>query len=252
MKKTIYLSLISLLAVLFASCEYDNYDAPSVVFKGNLTYNGEPFYFDGNSSRGVLNLIQKGYGKVDGGTSVKVDESGAFSQLLFAGEYWLTLKNNQYPFEFKDFASLGAGLGYDSIYMNVNSNVIRNFEVIPYFLISDFTLSEDNGEIVANFKVKKNPELTTTPPRVARVRLFVGTASIVNSATTCSKSKIMSISEEGDAELRVSISNGDSSYRKIYTNNYRTYAFCRVALELNGISNYYLFSETKKIENLSE
>lgn len=247
------ITIISLITLFFSSCEYDNYDAPSITFSGQLLdSDGQKFLYDGNSNKPILNLIQKGYGKIDGGTTVQVNEQGAFSQLLFEGEYWLTLKNNQYPFEFKDFKSLGVGLGYDSIHINVNGSINRNFEVTPYYLISDYTLKEDNGEIVANFKVSKNPKITADIPKVVRARLFVGTASIVNSATTCTKSKIVSITSEGSVEVRVSIASGDNSYRKIYVNNYRDYAFCRVGVEVNGIADYYLFSETKKIEHLTQ
>jgi len=252
MKKLIYFSIISLLSVVFISCEYDNYDEPSILLQGQLSYNGENFMYDGNmnfDNTGLLVLYQKGYGKEDTGRSVYVNETGQFSQLIFPGEYWFTLKNNVYPFRVKELESLGTGLGYDSIYMNAKSNITQNFEVVPYYLISNYTLREESGNIVASFKVTKNPEITGDIPRVQRVRLFVGTASIVNSATTLSKSRVISITEEAEVEVTCPL-EGSASYRSIYINNYRDYAFCRVALELNGISNYYLFSDTKKIEGL--
>jgi len=43
-----------------------------------------------------------------------------------------------------------------------------------------------------------------------------------------------------------------SEYRKKenFVDNYRTYAFYRVAIELEGMEEYFLFSTIKKIENL--
>jgi len=251
MKKIIFLNII-LFAVLMVSCEYDNYDAPDITFKGNLTYNGSNYLFDGNPGLNVITFIQKGYGKVDVGTNVRIDESGAYSQLIFPGDYWLTLANNQYPFEFKDFKSLGVGLGYDTIPMKITGNTVRNIEVTPYFEIRDFKLSVSSGNIVANFKVKKIPGTTNPAPKVIRTRCFVSTSSIVNSATILSKSVIKSITDSATVTIPVSISTGSTSYRQIYLNNNRDYAFCRVALELNGIPNYYIFSPTLKIEGLSQ
>jgi len=251
MKKLIFLGMI-LFTVFLTSCEYDNYDAPNITFKGNLVYNGNKYLFDGNPSLGVLTLIQKGFGKIDVGTNVRIDENGAFSQLIFPGDYWLTLANNQYPFEFKDFHSLGAGLGYDTIPMTIKSNIVKDIEVIPYFEIKDFNLSVNGGNIIANFKVKKVAGTVNAAPKVVRTRCFVSTSSIVNSATTLSKSVIKSITDSATVSIPVSISTGSSSYRQIYVNNFRDYAFCRVALELNGISNYYIFSETLKIEGLPQ
>jgi len=251
MKKLVFLSII-LFTVFLSSCEYDNYDAPSITFKGNLVNNGNKYLFDGNPSLGLITLIQKGFGKVDVGTNVRIDENGAYSQLLFPGEYWLTLANNQYPFEFKDFKSLGVGLGYDSIPMKITSNTVREIEVTPYYRISDFVLTVSSGNIVANFKVKKVTGTINAAPKVIRTRCFVSTSSIVNSSTLLSKSVIKSITDSANVSIPVSISSGSSSYRQIYLNNHRDYAFCRVALELNGIPNYYIFSETLKIEGLPQ
>ncbi len=41
-----------------------------------------------------------------------------------------------------------------------------------------------------------------------------------------------------------------ATYQNGYVNNFRDYAFCRVAIELENIPNYYLFTEVKKIEGL--
>jgi hypothetical protein len=251
MKKLIFI-YIALFTVLLTSCEYDNYDAPNITFKGNLMYNGHKYLFDGNPSLSVLTLIQKGFGKVDVGTNVRIDENGAFSQLIFSGDYWFTLANNQYPFEFKDFNSLGVGLGYDTITMSITKSIVKDIEVIPYYEIKDFNLSVDGDNIIANFKVKKVEGTVNTAPKVVRTRCFVSTSSIVNSATTLSKSIIKSISDSATVSIPVSITTGSTSYRQIYLNNFRDYAFCRVALELKGISNYYIFSETLKVEGLPQ
>ena len=60
MKKIIILLLAT---ILFTACEYDNYDAPSVTFSGQLLYNDKPFLCDGNDARDIFLFFQEGFGK---------------------------------------------------------------------------------------------------------------------------------------------------------------------------------------------
>ena len=59
--KSIIAATFVILGFTMTSCEYDNYDAPSYVFSGQLKCDGENFPFDSN--RGLLRVFQKGYGK---------------------------------------------------------------------------------------------------------------------------------------------------------------------------------------------
>jgi hypothetical protein len=222
------------------------------MFTGKLTCNGQSFLYDGNPAYNVLKLYQKGFGKVDNGTNVRIDEEGNFSQLLFAGDYWLTLNNTPYPFEFEEFHSRGVGLGYDSLYLNIQSNMVKNFEVKPYFIINDFSVTVEGENIVFRCRVAKNENLQSTPPRVIFGRAFLSPTSKVNSATVCTKSKRAVITDSGDIEIPIPVSGNAPSYRSSYANNYRDYAFCRIAIELDGIQQYFLFSETRKLEGIPQ
>lgn len=247
MRKIVYLSLI-FVALIFSSCEYDNYDAPSLTFNGKLKCNDKDVLFDGASGKGLLKVFQKGFGKVDVGTPIYVNGEGVFNQLLFAGEYWLTLDNHQYPFEFKQFKSLGNGLGYDSIYIDLKNSLNMDIEVLPYYSLQDFNVSLVDDKIVMKFKVEKNTTTTLPAPVIKKVRGYVGTSSIVNSETTCAVSMDVNVSENTELAIEMPI----SSYRASYVNNFRTYAYCRVAIELENIPEYYLFSDVIKIEDLPE
>jgi hypothetical protein len=252
MKNIIKLIPALLLIFILTSCEYDNYDAPSISFTGRLTYNGQNFMYDGNPAHNVLRIYQKGFGKMDTGVALQINETGSFSELLFAGDYWLTLNNQQYPFEFAEFESHGTGLGYDSVYLNIQSNTIKNIEITPYFIISDFNVAVEDNDIVFRCHVAKNEETNATPPNVIFGRAYISTSSIVNSATKCTKSKRAVISNSGDIEISIPVSGNAPSYRETYLHNYRDYAYCRIAIELNGIQQYYLFSETKKLEGIPQ
>ena len=252
MKKT-NLIFALMLAFVFISCEYDNYEPPTIRVFGQLTYKGNEFLYDGASSRSLLKLTQKGYGKEDPGIGLHVNENGSFTQLVFPGEYWLTLNNNPYPFELPDFPSLGSGIGYDSIYMKIEDDIQRNFEVIPYYLISDFTATVERKNIILKATITKNPEVTASHvPAPAFVRGFIGTTQMVNSGSRCTKQARAQINDSGSGTVSVSIpiSGSAISYRGAYTHNTRDYAFCRIALELADTPNYYLFSNVIKLEGI--
>ena len=112
MKKLIYI-LTCLILICNSSCEYDNYDGPSITFSGQLVYNDAPFMYDGSPSKGLFTFYQTGFGKVDVGTNMFTREDGTYQQLLFPGEYKLTLVNKKLPFEIEEFPA--KTIGYDSI-----------------------------------------------------------------------------------------------------------------------------------------
>ncbi|MCD8262596.1 MAG: hypothetical protein LUD15_14925 [Bacteroides sp.] len=49
--------------------------------------------------------------------------------------------NRQFPFELPEFKPLEDKPGYDSISYTINSSVNKDFEVIPYYKISDLDAS---------------------------------------------------------------------------------------------------------------
>ena len=224
------------LALCLTACEYDNYDGPECRFTGHVTYQGKPYVFDGN--KGVLKAVQKGFGKNDGGTSIRINEDGTFAQLLFAGDYYLTLDNRQYPFQFADFNSLGAGIGYDTIPDSVGFD----------------PLDEESTELKVTVRIRRNPDerLPETLPMVTRVFTYVGINQHVNSATTLTKaSRPLKVSDEVTVSMRVDLSKyRDATY---YVNNYRDYLYFRVAVELDATyvaSGYYLLSDLYRVDNV--
>lgn len=255
MKKNLLFLILCSIAVLFAACEYDNYKGPECRFTGNVTYQGKPFVFDGNAS--VLKAVQKGFGKNDTGTPVRINEDGTFSQLLFAGDYYLTLANQQYPFLFADFKSLGQGLGYDTVPITLTGNSQRDFEVIPYYIMDSIVydpLDSTSTELKVTIHIKRNPDsrLPETLPMVTKAFVYVGINLHVNSATTLSKgSRPLKITDEGEVTVRVDLTKYRSS--TYYVNNYRDYLYFRVGLELDAAyvsSGYYLLSDLYRVDNV--
>lgn len=250
----IFITLIFLAAV-FSACEYDNYDGPSCYLTGTVTYDGKPYVFDGNTS--VLKVCQKGFGKDDGGVGIRINEDGKFSQLLFAGKYYMTLSNHQYPFQFADFNPLGAGLGYDTLEIDLDSNKEMNLEVIPYYIIDSVTYlpieeTLTTLNVTVYFHRNDDPRLPEVLPKVQRAFLFAGINPHVNSATTLTKaSRPLNVTDKGDVTMRLELSKYRSS--TYYVNNYRDFMYIRVGLVLDAefvASGYYLFSDLYKIENV--
>ena len=132
--KYILMSVVVMLG--FTACEFDNYDAPSYEFNGQLvTDDGQPFLFDANKT--LFKFYQTGFGKDDPGMNMTVDNNGVYKQLLFDGNYELTLVNQPLPFEMPEFPAKANGQGYERIPYNIEDGVSRNFVVRPYYTISN-------------------------------------------------------------------------------------------------------------------
>jgi len=252
MKK--YFLLLTVVA-LCAACEYDNYEAPQSRLYGQFTYNGKPFVMDNQVD--VLRIYQKGYGKNDVGVSIKASEDGTFSQLLFDGQFYLTLANQRYPYQISEFKSLGNGLGYDTIPVEMKGDRQMNFEVIPYYLIDSVTwLPLDSTSKTLNVTVymRRNPDsrLPETLPKIQRAFVFASINQHINSETTLTKaSRPLSVTTTDNVTMRLELSKYRSS--TYYVNNYRNYMYIRVGLALDASlvdNGYYLFSDIYRIENV--
>lgn len=238
---------VAALCLFLTSCEYDNYDAPSYTFSGNLICDGENFPYDSNM--GLLRVYQSGYGKVDGGgVGIRTDDNGHFQQLFFNADYKMTLVNESLPFELPDFPSLGQGKGYDSLSFHFDSDVSRDFEVRPYYKISNLNAELKNGNIVATFDVTKMTNTVKSAPAIVKTRIWLSTSTLVNSGISCTRSSDVEYLD--DNTLQVYIPLSEYRRKEYYVNNFRTYAFYRVAIELEGMNRYFLFSKVGKIENL--
>lgn len=242
---------VAALILTLTACEYDNYDAPSVVFSGQLyDIEGDKFQFDGAKS--LFAFFQSGYGKVDIGTSMNVLDDGSYRQLLFAdNDYKLTVSNNAaLPFDIIEFPHSATGQGYDSISYHVERKIEADFTVKPFYKIRNLKAKVEGSNIVATFTVSR---MRTDAPALSRAYLYLGTSIHVNSANKCVKFTSIKASDETNRELTATIPI--SYYRnKSYgmVNNYRTYAFLRIALQVKGYNDCYLFSETIRIDGLND
>mgnify|MGYP000904388242 CR=1 FL=1 len=253
LKTNIFFFLFVTLLLLFISCEkeYDNYDSPSIVFKGQLKdIEGDSFQFD--ASKSLFVFYQKGYGKIDIGMGMNTSNGGVYQQLLFQGDYMLTLANNLYPFEMEEFARSKSGQGYDTLYYHVRGEVDVDFTVRPFYKVINLSAIYDNvkKQIIATFTVRK---LVENAPALKRAYLYLGTTINVNSSNKCTR--MTTLKPSGNHEETFTVMIPISYYRnKNYgmINNNRNYAFYRVGLMVNGYNDYYLFSQIKRIDGLTD
>jgi hypothetical protein len=144
MKKLIYHILAAML--LFQSCGKDNYDEPTSIIEGKITFNGAALNVKGTDQAVQLKLYQPGYA-LRAEVPVYVKQDGSFSVKIFDGKYKLVGRDNNGPW-------LNAT---DTVEINLQGKVEVNYEVKPYYLVENtqLTLSADN-KLSGSFNLIKN------------------------------------------------------------------------------------------------
>lgn len=141
-----YIILLVLLAA--TACKKDNYDRPSSTLKGRLLYNGEAINLE--YDRVPLELYQPGFGKT-GAIRGTFGQDGAYSTLLFNGNYKLTIPPNQGPFMWKE---LGPSKR-DTLAVTISGNQTLDIDVTPYYMIRNSTFTANGGKLQATFSIEK-------------------------------------------------------------------------------------------------
>lgn len=241
MKKIIYI-LGLFISVFCVSCEYDNYDPPQIEFTGKLTYGNKTLQFDGadGSLSKIIELYQTGFGKTGASIPAAVSANGTFRQLIFPGDYQIVMKNTPYPFTFDNWNTRPTG-GYDSLKVKISGSYNLDIPVTPYFDISDVTWETVGTNVNVTFRINR----IQAGANITKARVYVNTANIVNSSARASaETTVTDISKPVTVQLSI------PDYRTKYANNFRDYAFIRVALETDKSPTYFLWSEIYKVEGL--
>ena len=240
--------LSAVAGLTLTACEYDNYDAPSYEFSGTLkTADGSDFSYDSN--RTLFQFFQSGYGKVDTGTNMRVDDDGNFQQLLFKADYKLTLINRNLPFEIDEFPALSSG--YDTISYKITKNVKETFTIRLYYTIKNLSVELVGKRITATFDVIKNHDTQQEAPRIIRTYIYLGTTMLTNSSTSCQRlTQVKTAVTPDEQTMTAAIPLSYYRDKTYYVNNYRDYAFVRVGILLDGVPDYVLVSDIVKITDL--
>ena len=135
--KTKILFIVACVCFLLASCEYDNYDAPSAKLSGRVLYNDAPVGVRTNGTQ--LELWQDGY-ELYTKIPVYIAQDGTFSASLFNGQYKLVRLSGA-PWEDQPM---------DTIRIEVKGNTVVDVPVKPYFIIKN----ESYQKVVESAEVK--------------------------------------------------------------------------------------------------
>ena len=255
MKKIICPLVFTCLVLTMASgCKKDNYDPPATWMTGRLVHNGQPMYMDGSTSDAndeIIQFFQDGYGKHEG-WGIRVNYDGTFSSLLYDGVYKLMVKQTiTYPWEWTGWpqhidTQTGTAV-LDTMVFEMNGNYdIPDIEITPYYEINDFKIDVGSVNMTASFTLKELfPDMEGLD--VTAAYLYVGPTQLVNSGTPVRKeANAESINYEGEP---ITIEFPVLQYTGGYTNNFRDYAYARIAVRTSK-SDRMLWSETIKVENL--
>lgn len=237
--KSILLLLVT--GVLVTSCEFDNYDAPNVTFKGALLYNNVDTVYvqqsannDVNGASVYFNLFEPASGYTKWKSTpirVVVGSDGTFSSVLFADTYKLVMPAGNGPY----MAST------DTTVVKLTGNQFLNIPVTPYYLVRNFTptLSSSDSIVTANFKIDKI--ITDANAKsIGSVFLYINRTIIVDGGNYISNATIDggAIADPTNVVLKAKIPDlatiggiGISTKQKQF--------FVRIGVRINGSSEVF-------------
>lgn len=234
--KKIAIALMSLLAVTaFTSCELDNYDAPDVMLKGTLVYNGTPINVKNNQV--TIRLYEDGWELTESTYfNVPVAQDGTFSANIFKGKnYRLVRQNNAGPWvdpTASDVITL----------TNYNGEAVT-MAVTPYFMFDKASISSSGKVINATFNVKE----ITAGKRIQKVGLYVsrniicdnGNSGLGNKETTA-----VTVGKDGTLSVDLSNLQVNSTYGSLPKTGF---VYARLGFQVAGYTNM-IYSEPVKLQ----
>lgn len=255
MKRIKYIQLLIVVVVagiFFSSCEYDNYDEPNVEFSGTLMNGDNPL----DTRWGVLfKLYQyKEDGFADAGArsiDVFVDQEGKFSSKLFPGRYKMVVYSEggvNYIYNWNDFPTNSGG-NLDTLYFTLDKNKKLDFSVTPFYEIKDFEAFYRNDSIISRFTIKKNTDRTDTQVLFRRVAALVSPTIHVNNDTELLATKT---GATVDTPIEIKCSLKDYYSNTYYKNNFRDYAYVRIAVSLRLTGQESVYSKIIKVTGIPD
>ena len=221
MKKSFPIILVTL---LLTACSLDNYDAPSSLLTGTVTYNGNPVYLDGGAV--TFNLFQDGYEK-QGPITVSVASDGTFSALVFDGSYHLQNIDNNGPWT-NDVAPVD---------IVVKGDTKCNVEVTPYFVLENTSIVLNGDEVKGLCSIRQ----VATGKSAKQIFMVVGRTPFLNdqSYSYLARKSSTTVKVGGSQTFSIATDDIDASESD--------YLYARIGLEINGL-NKFIYTETIRIK----
>lgn len=250
------LAIIFFPAIFFTGCEYDNYDEPGTLLSGQLKCDGEAL----NTRQKVLfKLYQyREDGYVAAGSKsidVSVNQEGKFSALLFPGRYKMVIDTLNggvfHVYDWLNYPKNEQGK-VDTLYFNLDGNKTMDFEVRPFYKVNNFQAIYRNDSIIGTFSIEKLTEITeASKVGFRQVTMRLGPTMHINNDTPLTFAKS---GATVDTPIEIKASLKDYYTNAHYKNNYRNYAYARIAisLRLKGAEQELLYSPVIKVEGIPQ
>jgi len=230
MKYSIYLfSALALAAV--AGCKKDNYPAPSSMLTGHLLYKTDTIQVE--RSQVPFQIYQYGFGKI-GPVSSTFAQDGSYSAVLFDGTYKVIVPNGQGPFMWKQTAAGNP----DSVTVTLKGNQSVDFQVTPYYMIRNASITISGGTASATCKLEQI--ITDANARsVERVSLYINKDQFVSGGDDIAKFDLAAanITDMNNISLSVAVPSMTPT---------QNYVYARIGLKIAGLEDM-IFSPLQKI-----
>src|SRR4051812_8017258 len=116
------------------ACKKDQYAPPGIKLTGHLLYNTDTIYLERNQV--PFQIYQYGFGQV-GPISHTFAQDGAFSEVLFSGDYKIIIPNGQGPFLWKQTT----GGNPDTVNVTLKGDQVVDLQVTPYYMIRNANIT---------------------------------------------------------------------------------------------------------------
>jgi len=157
MKTKILITFIAAASLLFAACEYDNFEAPKSTLSGHIVYEGNAIPIRNNGAE--LQLWQDGFA-TRAPIPVYINQEGYFSASLFDGEYKLTRLGNAPWLQQSS----------DTITVTVKGNTTVDVPSTPYYTVTNTTFQKNGNTVTGQFTVNR----IVANSNLEFVRLYLG------------------------------------------------------------------------------
>ena len=221
--KTKILFIVACVCFLLASCEYDNYDAPSAKLSGRVLYNDAPVGVRTDGTQ--LELWQDGY-ELYTKIPVYIAQDGTFSASLFNGQYKLVRLSGA-PWEDQPM---------DTIRIEVKGNTVVDVPVKPYFIIKNESYQKGTGNAIT---VKFTIEKVVESAEVKSVNFYLGEGIL----TDHNKNEYKDELDLAGLVLGQETTMTATIPEKMLKNGY---AFARIGVQSNK-SNEYFYTQVQKV-----
>jgi len=233
MKNLFRYIIVPVLLISFYSCKKDNYAAPGTYLTGAIMYKGDSINVERNQV--PYQIYQYGFGKV-GAINGTFAQNGAYSQVLFDGDYKFIIPNGQGPFIFKQTSS-GAP---DSIAVSLRGDQTLNLEVTPYYMVRNTQVSASSGTVTATFKAEKIITDPSMAKDIERVSLYINNTEFTSGGDNIAVTNMDGSAITDPNNISLSVGVPTSALNK-------TYVYARVGIKIVNVEDM-IFSPLQKVQ----